>query len=89
MALRSLARSWTAELKRRRIRSNVISPGPIDTPIIADQPADTMARMIAGVPLGRTGKAEEVARAALFLASDDASFTTGAELFVDGGSGQI
>jgi NAD(P)-dependent dehydrogenase (short-subunit alcohol dehydrogenase family) len=76
-------------LKDRRIRSNVLSPGPIDTPIIGQQPADAMARILSTIPMGRMGEADEVAKAALFLASDDSSFVTGIELFVDGGRAQI
>lgn len=77
------------ELKDRRIRSNVLSPGPIDTPIIGEQPQDAMARILSTIPMGRMGEADEVAKAALFLASDDSSFVTGIELFVDGGRAQI
>ena len=88
-AIRNFVRGWTMELKDRRIRSNVISPGPIDTPITNGQPADIIARIAATIPIGRVGRPEEVARAALFLASDDSSFITGIELFVDGGRAQI
>ena len=77
------------ELKDRGIRSNVLSPGPIDTPIIGQQPADAIARILSTIPMGRMGQADEVAKAALFLASDDSSFVTGIELFVDGGRAQI
>jgi NAD(P)-dependent dehydrogenase (short-subunit alcohol dehydrogenase family) len=86
---RNFARTWSAELADRGIRVNAISPGPIDTPGIRSLPpqggqqlADTLGTR---VPLGRTGRPEEVAAAAVFLASDQSSFTTGAELFVDGG----
>jgi NAD(P)-dependent dehydrogenase (short-subunit alcohol dehydrogenase family) len=88
-AVRSFVRGWTMELKDRRIRSNVFSPGPINTPIIAPQPADIIARMVSSIPMGRMGQADEVAKAALFLASDDSSFVTGIELFVDGGRAQV
>jgi NAD(P)-dependent dehydrogenase (short-subunit alcohol dehydrogenase family) len=88
-AIRNLVRGWTMELKDRRIRSNVISPGPIDTPITNGQPADIIARIAATIPIGRVGRPEDVARAVLFLASDDSSFITGIELFVDGGRAQI
>jgi NAD(P)-dependent dehydrogenase (short-subunit alcohol dehydrogenase family) len=88
-AIRSLVRTWTSELKDRRIRSNVVSPGPIKTPIIDLQPRETIARIVSTIPMGRMGEADEVARAALFLASDDSSFITGIELFVDGGRAQI
>jgi len=82
-------RGWTTELKDRRIRSNVLSPGPTDTPIIDQQPPDAIARIVSTIPMGRMGKPEEIAKAALFLASDDSSFVTGIELFVDGGRAQI
>jgi NAD(P)-dependent dehydrogenase (short-subunit alcohol dehydrogenase family) len=88
-ALRSFVRTWTSDLKDRHIRSNVISPGPTDTPAIDGQPADAIARIVSTIPMGRIGKPDEIARAALFLASDDSSFVTGIELFVDGGRGQI
>lgn len=88
-AIRNFVRGWTTELKDRRIRSNVISPGPIDNPITNGQPADIIARIAATIPIGRVGRPEEVGRAALFLASDDSSFITGIELFVDGGRAQI
>jgi NAD(P)-dependent dehydrogenase (short-subunit alcohol dehydrogenase family) len=92
---RNLARTWAAELAARGIRVNAISPGPIETPGIRglgssaeveQQLADALTTMI---PLGRMGRADEVAAAAVFLASDQSSFTTGAELFVDGGFAQI
>jgi NAD(P)-dependent dehydrogenase (short-subunit alcohol dehydrogenase family) len=88
-AIRSFVRTWTSELKARRIRSNVVSPGPIKTPIIDLQPPETIARIVSTIPMGRMGEADEVAKAALFLASDDSSFITGIELFVDGGRAQI
>jgi NAD(P)-dependent dehydrogenase (short-subunit alcohol dehydrogenase family) len=88
-AVRSFVRAWTVELKDRRIRSNVLSPGPTETPAIGQQPADAMARMLSTIPMGRMGKADEIAKAALFLASDDSSFVTGIELFVDGGRAQV
>jgi NAD(P)-dependent dehydrogenase (short-subunit alcohol dehydrogenase family) len=88
-AVRSFVRTWTSELKDRRIRSNVLSPGPVDTPILAGQPTETIARLVSTIPMGRIGEAEEIAKAALFLASDDSSFITGIELFVDGGRAQI
>jgi len=88
-ALRTLVRVWTMELKERRIRSNVISPGPIDTPATAGGPPESFAKLVASIPLGRVGRPEEVAKAALFLASDDASFISGIELFVDGGRAQV
>src|SRR6202789_1389778 len=88
-ALRSFVRTWTLDLKDRHIRSNVISPGPTDTPVIDGQPADAIARIVSTIPMGRMGEPDEIAKAALFLASDDSSFVTGIELFVDGGRAQI
>jgi len=88
-AVRNFVRAWTMELKDRRIRSNVLSPGPTETPAIGQQPADAMARMLSTIPMGRMGEADEIAKAALFLASDDSSFVTGIELFVDGGRAQV
>jgi NAD(P)-dependent dehydrogenase (short-subunit alcohol dehydrogenase family) len=88
-AIRSLVRAWTVELKDRRIRSNVLSPGPTETPILTGNLTDFAARVVAGVPMGRMAKPDEIAKAALFLASDDSSFVTGIELFVDGGRGQV
>jgi NAD(P)-dependent dehydrogenase (short-subunit alcohol dehydrogenase family) len=88
-AIRNLVRAWTVELKDRRIRSNVLSPGPIDTPLVAGVPPERVAQIVATIPMGRMGNADEVAKAALFLASDDSSFVTGIELFVDGGRAQI
>jgi NAD(P)-dependent dehydrogenase (short-subunit alcohol dehydrogenase family) len=88
-AIRNFVRAWTVELKDRRIRSNVLSPGPVETPILGQQPQDAIARIVSTIPMGRMGTADEVAKAALFLASDDSSFVTGIELFVDGGRAQI
>jgi NAD(P)-dependent dehydrogenase (short-subunit alcohol dehydrogenase family) len=94
-AVRSFARTWTTDLKQRRIRVNAISPGPIDTPAVGrlasteDQAQQLKAYLVAAVPLGRMGSPDEVAKAALFLASDDSSYVTGIELFVDGGMAQI
>lgn len=88
-AVRSFARTLAAELKDRHIRTNVISPGPIDTPLVADVPPETVTKLVASIPLGRMGKDEEVAQAALFLASSESSFINGIELFVDGGRAQV
>jgi NAD(P)-dependent dehydrogenase (short-subunit alcohol dehydrogenase family) len=88
-AIRSFVRTWTSDLKDRHIRSNVISPGPIDTPLLNRQDSDLLARIVSTIPMGRMGKPDEVAKAALFLASDDSSFITGIELFVDGGRAQV
>ncbi len=88
-AVRSFVRTLTAELADRGIRANVLSPGPIQTPLMDRQPAETVHRMVSSIPMGRIGGAEEVAKAALFLASDDSSFTTGTEVFVDGGRAQV
>ena len=92
-AVRSFARSWTSELKDRKIRVNVLSPGPIDTPAFDGMPAEKREQLKAYftsfVPLGRMGAPEEIATAALFLASSDSSFVAGIELFVDGGTAQV
>jgi NAD(P)-dependent dehydrogenase (short-subunit alcohol dehydrogenase family) len=94
-AVRSLARSFAAELAPRGIRVNAISPGPIATPFhsklgLSDTQLEQSAQAIQSkVPLGRFGEADEVARAAVFLASADSSYMTGAELAVDGGYAQI
>ena len=88
-AIRNFVRAWTVELKDRRIRSNVLSPGPTDTPLSNGAPPDAIARLVSTVPMGRMGTSEEIAKAALFLASDDSSFITGIELFVDGGRAQV
>lgn len=94
-ALRSFARSMAAELKDRGIRVNTLSPGAIDTPIIDGQfktkeEADGAREMFKQMtPLGRIGKPEEMAKAILFLASDDSSYTTGADLVADGGMTQL
>jgi NAD(P)-dependent dehydrogenase (short-subunit alcohol dehydrogenase family) len=88
-AIRSFVRTWTVELKDRGIRANVISPGTIDTPILAGLPKEAIAQLVATIPMGRMGESEEIASAALFLASADSSFVTGIELFVDGGTAQV
>lgn len=94
-AVRSFARTWTTDLKDRRIRVNAISPGPIETPGLSSLLASTeegsqRLKMLASmVPLGRLGAPEEVAKAVVFLACDDSSFITGIELFVDGGMAQV
>ena len=88
-AVRSFARCWTTDLKARKIRVNAISPGPIKTPMGDQIPEEIAERIAESVPMGRFGDADEIAKAALFLASDDSSYVTGAELFVDGGAGQV
>jgi NAD(P)-dependent dehydrogenase (short-subunit alcohol dehydrogenase family) len=88
-AIRSFVRTWTTDLKGRHIRSNVVSPGPINTPMVSRQSADVMAQIVSTIPMGRIGEPEEVAKVALFLASEDSSFVTGIELFVDGGRAQV
>jgi NAD(P)-dependent dehydrogenase (short-subunit alcohol dehydrogenase family) len=93
-AVRSFARTWTNELCERRIRVNAISPGHIDTPILESlQQGDALIRMkeefAKTVPLGRMGVPDEIAKAVSFLASDEASYVSGIELFVDGGVAQI
>jgi NAD(P)-dependent dehydrogenase (short-subunit alcohol dehydrogenase family) len=87
-AVRSFARTWTAELKGK-IRVNVISPGTIDTAIFDGAPQEMKDGLVSIIPMGRMGKPREIAAAALFLASDDSSFVTGIELFVDGGTVQV
>jgi NAD(P)-dependent dehydrogenase (short-subunit alcohol dehydrogenase family) len=88
-AVRSFVRTWTTDLKERGIRSNVVSPGPINTPLVSRQSSDAIGQIVSTIPMGRMGEPEEVARVALFLASDDSSFVTGIELFVDGGRAQV
>ena len=94
-AVRSFARGWTNDLKGRKIRVNTLSPGPIDTPLFekagnSKEEAEAFKSYVVGrVPLGRIGTSEEIANVALFLASDDSSFVTGIELFVDGGMAQV
>jgi NAD(P)-dependent dehydrogenase (short-subunit alcohol dehydrogenase family) len=88
-AIRSFARSWTADLLSRKIRVNVISPGPIDTGVFVGVPSQVKDAFVAQIPMGRIGKPEEIADAALFLASSESSFITGIELFVDGGTAQL
>ena len=94
-SIRSFARTWTTDLKHRRIRVNAISPGTIDTPglndLLASGDAGEQRRnMVAGtIPRGRFGQPREVARAVVFLASDDSSYVTGVELLVDSGFAQV
>ena len=94
-AIRNFARSWVLDLKDRHIRVNAISPGPIKTPGLhglakSEEEARAMfSHMASTIPLGRLGDPDEVAKAAVFLASDASSFVNGAELFVDGGAAQI
>ena len=87
-AIRSFVRTWTAELKGK-IRVNVISPGTIDTAIFDGTPQEMKNGFVSIIPMGRMGNPDEIASAALFLASDDSSFITGIELFVDGGTAQV
>jgi NAD(P)-dependent dehydrogenase (short-subunit alcohol dehydrogenase family) len=94
-AIRSFARSWTVDLKDRKIRVNTLSPGPIDTPGLnavatnEEEVRKFKTGLASTVPMGRLGTPDEIAKAAIFLASDDSSFITGIELFVDGGTAQI
>jgi NAD(P)-dependent dehydrogenase (short-subunit alcohol dehydrogenase family) len=94
-ALRSFARTWAADLKERGIRVNAVSPGVIDTPGLNDLLVSSGAgphplkALAAAVPLGRPGTSDEIASAVVFLASDDSSYVTGIELFVDGGVAQV
>ena len=94
-AVRSFARTWATDLRNRRIRVNAVSPGSTDTPGLSELLGSSEAgqqrlKMISNVvPLGRLGRPDEIAKAVVFLASDDASYVTGAELFVDGGFAQV
>lgn len=94
-AVRSFARTWTTDLRTRHIRVNAVSPGTIDTPGLSEllgssETGQQRLKMIStAVPLGRLGRPEEIANAVVFLASDEASYITGAELFVDGGFAQV
>jgi len=94
-AVRSFARTWTTDLKDRRIRVNAVSPGATDTPGLSDLMAsaevgeERMKMIFNTVPLGRLGTPDEIAKAVVFLASDDSSYVTGTELFVDGGVAQV
>jgi NAD(P)-dependent dehydrogenase (short-subunit alcohol dehydrogenase family) len=93
-AVRSFARTWTTDLKDRRIRVNAVSPGFTDTPglseLLGSETGQQRKKMISNsVPLGRFGTPEEIAKAVVFLASDDSSYVTGTELFVDGGVAQV
>ena len=94
-AVRSLARSWAMDLKGRGIRVNVVSPGPVPTPgydnfgMSKEKMAGFLEAMTATIPLGRVGTPEEIARAVVFLASEDSAFVNAIELFVDGGSSQV
>ena len=88
-AVRSFARTWTNDLKDRKIRVNVLSPGSIDTAAFDGVAQEVRDGFISIIPMGRLERPEEIATAALFLASDDSSFVTGIELFVDGGTAQV
>ncbi|MGQ8631678.1 SDR family NAD(P)-dependent oxidoreductase [Agrobacterium sp. DKPNP3] len=88
-AVRSYARTWTAELTPKGIRVNVVAPGPTDTEMMAAVAEETRAEIVAPIPMGRMAQPSEVAAAALFLLSDDASYIAGAELCVDGGLRQV
>jgi NAD(P)-dependent dehydrogenase (short-subunit alcohol dehydrogenase family) len=88
-AIRSFARSWTVDLKNRKIRVNAISPGVIETPMSAELSEQLKTILVSAVPMGRMGRPDEIAKVVAFLASDDSSYMTGMELFVDGGLAQI
>jgi NAD(P)-dependent dehydrogenase (short-subunit alcohol dehydrogenase family) len=94
-AIRSFARTWTTDLKNRHIRVNAVSPGTIDTPglgelLASSQVGEQRRKMIStSIPLGRLGTPDEIAKAVVFLASDDSSYVAAVELFVDGGFAQV
>jgi NAD(P)-dependent dehydrogenase (short-subunit alcohol dehydrogenase family) len=94
-SIRSFARTWTTDLKHRGIRVNAISPGTIDTPglnnlLASGEAGEQRRKMVASaIPLGRFGRPDEVAKAVVFLASDESSYITGSEIFVDGGFAQV
>jgi NAD(P)-dependent dehydrogenase (short-subunit alcohol dehydrogenase family) len=87
--VRALARTWTTELAPRGIRVNVVSPGPTDTAMFESVPEAVRSELASTIPIGRLGRPEEIAAAALFLASDESSFVAGVELCVDGGLSQV
>ena len=90
-AVRSFARTWATDLKDRRIRVNAVSPGFTDTPAwhVTEAAEQGLKMASNSIPLGRPGTPEEIAKAVVFLASDDSSYITGTELFVDGGFAQV
>ena len=88
-AIRSFARTWTVDLKKRKIRVNVISPGPIETAGLDSMAPETKEYFVSQIPLGQIGQPDDIANAALFLGSADSSFITGIELIIDGGMSQI
>jgi NAD(P)-dependent dehydrogenase (short-subunit alcohol dehydrogenase family) len=88
-AIRSFARSWTVDLKSRKIRINAVSPGVIETLMSAELSEQVKTNLVSTVPMDRMGRPDEIAKAVSFLASDDSSYITGIELFVDGGRAQI
>jgi len=92
-AIRSFARTWTADLKDRGIRVNAVSPGPTETPgfneVVGSSGLEARKAILTSIPLGRLGTPDEIAKAVVFLASEDSSYITGIELFVDGGFAQV
>jgi NAD(P)-dependent dehydrogenase (short-subunit alcohol dehydrogenase family) len=88
-ALLAFAKAWTSELRAKGIRVNVIAPGPIETGVFDHIPQEAKDRLVSMIPIGRIGQPEEIATTALFLASDDSSFISGSEIYVDGAMAQI
>ena len=88
-ALRIFSKTWALELKLRKIRVNIVSPGPTETAQLTGLSQTLQDQVVAPIPLGRAGKSEDIVNAIVFLASDEASFITGTEMFVDGGASLV